>query len=39
MLGEQRKVVGKGVQALTRDKEGHLGEALNRTLSGGRSGE
>ena len=39
VLAEQREVVGKGVQALTRDKEGHPGETLDRTLGGGRSGE
>lgn len=39
MLVKQREVLGKGVQALTGDEEGHQGETLDRKLGGGRSGE
>lgn len=39
VLVKQREVLGKGVQALTGDEEGHQGETLDRKLGGGRSGE
>lgn len=34
-MGELKEVLGKGVQALTGDKEGHQGDTLDRVLGMG----